>query len=347
MSIHDNAEAARQKIYDDAINQVQQELTAVTAQRDQALTNFDYVTEQLNELSGKHTTLQKNFDALKSEYEEYKRTHPDVPSVPQKKTLVGSSASRISGESSNAQAVARIEATCGPLQIVRVYDENVGPTRALQRAREGGLGKRAVSVSFKEPPAEVIAGRHDDAIKAFATALKNERGSFPVYVTYEHECDTKVINGGYTAEQHRNASSRVIDLMKAIDPGLHMTLILTGFKFNERIGNFYLPKYDVVAVDPYSHKAADDAAVLINNFGMLKWFTDNKVRWAITETGQHADDLASLVTLVKSYKKWTDLGAEFYCHFNAMVYSGTTLLDDFRIDNRPEAAAAFKALPRG
>src|SRR5205085_6791542 len=101
---------------------------------------------QLADLQAKHADLQAKYDA-------YVASHPDP-----RRTLVGASASRITGETSNAQAIARIEAALGPIQVARVYDDAGGGPKALQRARESGLGKRGIALSFKYPPGEVAAG---------------------------------------------------------------------------------------------------------------------------------------------------------------------------------------------
>lgn len=88
--------------------------------------------------------LQTKYDALQAKYDAYVDSHPDP-----RRTLVGASSSRIGGETSNAQAIARIEAALGPIQIARVYDDAGGAPKALQRARESGLGKRGIALSFK------------------------------------------------------------------------------------------------------------------------------------------------------------------------------------------------------
>ena len=126
-----------------------------------------------------------------------------------------------------------------------------GP-RPLVWPIEGGVfGTTPVVVSFKRPPAEVVAGAHDGEIKAWLALLPRDR---PTYIAYEHEMDAKIAKGEYTAEAVRAAYIHVAKQVAAQgNPQLKDTLILTGYQYRPRLAAVWPgPEYvDVLGVDTY------------------------------------------------------------------------------------------------
>ena len=169
-----------------------------------------------------------------------------------------------------------------------------GP-RPLVWPIEGGVfGTTPVVVSFKRPPAEVVAGAHDGEIKAWLALLPRDR---PTYIAYEHEMDAKIAKGEYTAEAVRAAYIHVAKLVAAQgNPQLKDTLILTGYQYRPRLAAVWPgPEYvDVLGVDTYrwsnesvSQLFAENLAIAreyrkplgLAEFGLWQGSTTQKAGW--------------------------------------------------------------------
>jgi len=169
-----------------------------------------------------------------------------------------------------------------------------GP-RPLVWPIEGGVfGTTPVVVSFKRPPAEVVAGAHDGEIKAWLALLPRDR---PTYIAYEHEMDAKIAKGEYTAEAVRAAYIHVAKQVAAQgNPQLKDTLILTGYQYRPRLAAVWPgPEYvDVLGVDTYrwsnesvSQLSAENLAIAreyrkplgLAEFGLWQGSTTQKAGW--------------------------------------------------------------------
>jgi len=116
---------------------------------------------------------------------------------------------------------------------------------------------RPVVVSFKLPPREVLAGKHDAAMRAwFAAAPRNH----PVWWVYWHEPEDDVAAGTFTAADYRAAFARLDALAdRAANPMLRTTQVLMDYTLavgSHRNWRDYYPGprvIDVQAWDQYGY----------------------------------------------------------------------------------------------
>ena len=120
---------------------------------------------------------------------------------------------------------------------------------------------RPVVVSFKLPPADVIAGVHDAALRQWFESIPADH---PVWWTYFHEPENDSEDGAFTPEQFRAAFRHVSELAKAsARPNVHAALILqcrTASPDSGRSLSTWDPgadTYDVLGFDCYNRQAAD------------------------------------------------------------------------------------------
>lgn len=168
-------------------------------------------------------------------------TRPAFPGG--RKTLPGASIQLLAGETF-AAGLSRLDRAYGPLRMVRVFHSGLPPTWAGSPA---DVANRPVVVSFKAPPAEIIAGQHDVRLAAWFASVPRDRD---VYWTYFHEPENDVEKGAYTAAQFRAAWRRVATLaVRVHNPRLKATLVLMCWtlnpKSNRQFTDFY-PGGDVV-----------------------------------------------------------------------------------------------------
>ncbi|MFI7212985.1 hypothetical protein ACIBP4_00290 [Micromonospora maritima] len=160
-------------------------------------------------------------------------------------TLPGASIHLVGGESFSA-GVARSDRTYGPLRMVRVFYPGLPPAWSGSRA---DVVDRTVVVSFKAPPAEVSAGKHDARLAQWFASIPRDHD---VYWSYFHEPENDVESGSYTTAQFRAAWRRVAGLAdRAQNPRLRATLILMCWTLNpnsRRSFTDYYPGGDVVDV---------------------------------------------------------------------------------------------------
>jgi hypothetical protein len=169
-----------------------------------------------------------------------------------RKTLPGASLHLRGGESFG-DALRRSDSTYGPLRMVRVFYPGLPPSWNGSRA---DVANRTVVVSFKAPPQQVIAGRHDSRLASwFASVPKN----VDVYWAYFHEPENDVQSGSFTPAQFAAAFKRISGLAdRAKNPRLRATLILMCWTLNpnsRRDFNDYYPgsaAVDVLGWDCYN-----------------------------------------------------------------------------------------------
>ncbi|WP_262285120.1 hypothetical protein [Micromonospora sp. MA102] len=160
-------------------------------------------------------------------------------------TLPGASIHLLGGESFTA-GLARSDRTYGPLRMVRVFYPGLPPAWSGSRA---DVVNRTVVVSFKAPPGEVTAGKHDARLAKWFASIPRDHD---VYWSYFHEPENDVEDGNYTTAQFRAAWRRVAGLAdRAQNPRLRATLVLMCWTLNPNSGrsfNDYYPGGDVVDV---------------------------------------------------------------------------------------------------
>ncbi|HYN95969.1 MAG TPA: hypothetical protein VES42_19155 [Pilimelia sp.] len=150
------------------------------------------------------------------------------------------------GNETFAQALARSDRAYGPLRMVRVFHPGLPPA---WRGSPSDVADRTVVVSFKAPPAQIAAGRHDARLaKWFAGMPRNS----DIYWTYFHEPEDDVESGKYTTAQFRAAWRRLAGLAdRAGNPRLRATLVLMCWTLDpgsRRSFTDYYPGSDVIDV---------------------------------------------------------------------------------------------------
>lgn len=164
-------------------------------------------------------------------------TNAPTLSVEYGDTLCGASFGPESAGESYQQALARIDGYYNGIELARVFYPG------LPQAWPGKLdtGGRPMSVSFKAPPSEVLAGTHDAYLRNwFRTAPQGQ----DIYWTYFHEPEDDIKRGDFTAGQYRQAFQRVAGLAaEAGNPRLRATLILMGWTLESASGRNWRDYY--------------------------------------------------------------------------------------------------------
>ncbi|HEU4421592.1 MAG TPA: hypothetical protein VFR67_03515 [Pilimelia sp.] len=204
-----------------------------------------------------------------------------------RKTLPGATISLNNGETF-AQGLARADRTFGPLRMVRVFYPGLPPAWNGSRS---DIVNRTVVVSFKAPPREVIAGRHDARLAAWFASVPRQHD---VYWAYFHEPENDVESGSFRPADYKAAWRRIAGLAnRAGNPRLINTIILMCFTLNPSSGrdfNAYYPGSDLVEAlgwDCYNHAAKTKRyGVPDETYGrMIRKSRELGKPWGIAETG--------------------------------------------------------------
>jgi hypothetical protein len=167
-------------------------------------------------------------------------------------TLFGSSIYQEPGETFD-QAYDRRVKEFGSMPVDRVFYPG------LPKAWPGNAGygsSKAVVVSFKVSPQQVLTGAYDATLSNwFATAPRDR----DVYWTYFHEPEDNIEAGDFTAADYRAAWQRISMLsLKANNDRLHATLILMCYTLTSASGRSFADYYagsayiDVLGFDCYN-----------------------------------------------------------------------------------------------
>ena len=154
--------------------------------------------------------------------------HPVGASAAAGGTVYGSTLQFQKGERMQ-DTLARVEKVDGHLGAVRVFQTVPKP------AVFASLEDRAGIVSFKLPPAQVLAGTYDAQFKAFFAAAPKGRTT---WWSYYHEADVAYQHKQLTdLQQYRDAYTRVAKLARAAqNPLLKNTVVLVGYTANPKSG---------------------------------------------------------------------------------------------------------------
>jgi len=260
-------------------------------------------------------------------------TAPPVAPRAQETTVFGSNVWQAPGESRPA-ALARVDATYGPIGIARIFSPSLpGPWDEI----EAELGDLPVVVSFKLDPDQVLSGAADTELRDWFESAPVDRD---VYWAYFHEPENDVERGAFTPAQFTEAWSRVARLARSTDNArLHATVILMCYTVNqgsERDWRDYAPSgdlVDVLAWDCYA-KGTDadsyaDPATLLDP--ARKAAKALGADWAIGELGARiadgadGQDRANWLNKVGTYA--TRHRARFVTYFDAPFGGSFQLLD--------------------
>ena len=147
-----------------------------------------------------------------------------------------------------------------------------GPNPLVWPAEGGATGNISLIVSFKRRPIDVLNGIHDAEISAWLAKLPTTRRT---WIAYEHEMDVKVQRHEYELEDVRNAFIRITKLIRAAkNPRLRATMILTGYRYAERLP-LYWPgseNVDVLAVDTYQWDAETVESMITTNLAVARQY---------------------------------------------------------------------------
>ena len=254
-------------------------------------------------------------------------------------TIFGSNVWQEPGESPD-QALARIDATYGPVPIARVFSAWMPPS---WQDLQSEFGHRELVVSFRLRPSKVLAGEFDEELAAWFAAAPRDRDT---YWAFYHEPEDETERGTFTADAFRDAWSHVAQIADSVDnPRLRATLILMCWTAADQSGRDwrdFVPDdgaVDVLAWDCYAkgHDASTyaDTAALLEPARAAS--AEVGADWAIGELGARVmpgddgHDRAAWLTQVGEYALTHD--ARFVAYFDAPIGG------EFRLTDQPSIAA--------
>lgn len=240
----------------------------------------------------------------------------------------------------------------GPMTVMRLFDPSIPPANAWER-RTKQLRGMQIATSFRMPPAQVLAGKYDAALRHFFKTAPRNRA---IYWSYYHEPEPDILAGKFTEAQYRDAFKRIVTIAgRLCRANLYPTLILTGWTADPASGRdwrTYSPGDDYISVlgwDPYnqavgvprSYRSADAV------FGDVVAVSAQAGKpWAITETGTartKADPSgkgrAKWLTQIGNYL--LDRGPLFVTYFQSRNRG------DFELRDRPSVRAYRRLVSAG
>ena len=250
---------------------------------------------------------------------------------PDRGTVFGSNLWREPGES-RRDALARVDATYGPIGIARVFSEWLPPVwpSLLQ-----DVGTRSLVVSFRVPPERILSGRDDARLASWFAAAPRDRD---VYWAYFHEPEDDAEGGDFTPAEFVSAWEHVARLAAAADnPRLHATVVLMCWTADRRSGRdwrHYVPRrgVEVLAWDCYAkgHSAATyaDPRALLERARQVSVAVG--ADWAVAELGArvrpgHEAERARWLTRAGEFA--IEHRARFVAYFDAPIGGSFRLLD--------------------
>lgn len=263
----------------------------------------------------------------------------DAP-VSQERTLFGSSLGLSLGTGETfAQGVSRQDRNFENIEVARVFEPNM-PVSWEKRAPY--VKGKAVSISFRPAPAEVLAGKHDAALLDW---FKNAPSDQEIYWTYYHEPEPQIDAGKFTHATYRAAWKHIAALAdQACKPNMHATLVLTGWTANPSSKRDWRDYYagdsviDVLGWDPYNDASsvegpsayASPESIFGNVIAASK--SANKP-FAIAETGSRLIPTdptgAQRAVWLKNVGRYLeDHGAVFVAYWDSIDKGDFRLLDD-------------------
>jgi hypothetical protein len=238
----------------------------------------------------------------------------------------------------------------GHLPILRVYYTGMPDPNAWTTGVQA-INHSAVVLSFRSPPATVLSGADDAALRHFfGTAPQGH----PIYYSYYHEPEPLVQAGDFTLAQYKAAWRHIVAMADAAhNPYLKSTLILMSWDLDPSSGinwKDYLPAGNVISTlgwdaypagtvhdnDPQPTPPADfmgAAEAASRSVGLPFGFAEFALG---TQTGR-----PQWLTEVAGYLRST--GALFGTLFNSTGYPWMELTDSASIQAWRDAIAASEA----
>ncbi len=176
-----------------------------------------------------------------------------VPGPDERVTLFGTTVYRGAGDFE--EALARQDTAYGRLEVARIFYPG-GPEPWVGSPAD--VADRPVVVSFKLPPAEVIAGDHDASLRAWFSSIPRDRR---VWWVYFHEPEDNIEDGHFTAEDFRAAFRHIRELSLEVDrPKLRAALVLQCRTTKPEVGRTFedydpgSEYFDVMGFDCYNRE---------------------------------------------------------------------------------------------
>ena len=235
----------------------------------------------------------------------------------------------------NQQALSRVETQLQP-QVLREY--NTGAPKWPSD------GNSSLILSFKLPPADVVAGKDDALLQQFFAETPR-----PTYFTYWHEPEDDIEKGHFTAAQYRAAWAHITAIARASGKPLRATLILMGYTArpsSHRNWRDYYPgpdSVDVIAWDSYEWGPNDTPDMVFG--GARAVAAEAGKPWAVAETGVSlvaVPDPAARnqrLTALSHYLATANPRPEFVSYFDSEPDSTWK----WNVSRIPSAAAAWRA----
>lgn len=299
---------------------------------------FDAAAQAGHQLQADLAAAQQQLAALtaKEQAEAAQLAQDEAELHPTPATVWGSSVWPLPGDKTIGDAMARVDAVLHP-QVIRHYVTGIQPP-----TWPAWTGSHPLVISFKLPPAEVLAGRHDPALAAFFAATPRL-----TYWSYWHEPEDDAAKGAFTTADYRAAWAHIAAIARSSGKPLKATLILMDWTLktaSRRTWTDYYPGPDVIDVlawDAYIWTAATTPAQAFDPV-IAASKTAGKP-WAIAETGvgqvQHPDPTMRAAKLTATAAYLAAAGPVFVTYFD----SGNGGAYQWPISSSPAASAAWLA----
>lgn len=250
------------------------------------------------------------------------------------------------------EAIKRIEASMGRLEMIRAYADNGVVTWPDWLPKD-----RSVYISFKIHPRQVLDGSNDKALTDFFNSFPTKDR---IWWGYFHEPEDNIKDGSFTAAQYRNAFEHIITLQKKLNKSnLIPTLTLMSYSLkpeSNRNWKDYVPKgIECMAWDGYYRLSGE--LKVHDIFAKARQISvDTGIPWAVAETGVNRNERSGRVEnakempagvraeLLKMLAK--DLSTvkplpQFVCYFNSNGGSDPKK-SDWPIYEDPQLVKAWK-----
>lgn len=260
-----------------------------------------------------------------------------VPGPDDRATLFGTSVYR--GGSSFDAALARQDAAYGRLEVLRLFNAGEPPPWP---GSPPDVADRPVVVSFKLPPAAVVAGSYDDLLRQWFTSIPTDRD---VWWVYFHEPENDSEDGAFTPAEFAAAFRRVSALAAEADnPRLHATVVFQCRTLKPDVGRDLAAfdpgpdSYEVLGFDCYNRESHAYPAPQDWLAPIVAAAKERQRPWALAEFGSAllaGDDgsaRAAWLTEVAAFAIAAQV--PFMAYFDAPA-NGT----DYRLSDEPSRAA--------
>jgi hypothetical protein len=187
---------------------------------------------------------------------------PSAPRLAADTSVAPGSTTPLGVNASGPGQLAAATSEFGHMPVIRVYYATAIPGPQEWSTGVLGIGRSSVVLSFYPPPAEILSGADDGALRRFFDAAPTGHA---IYYSYYAEPESYIRKGQFSMAQFKAAFTHIVAIADAAhNPYLHSTLILQGQ--DARPGdeyNFrnYLPSGGVISAlgwDAYPDGTVED-----------------------------------------------------------------------------------------